>query len=524
MRRILLILALGGSVLALAPSAGAETLFVLSGRGWGHGVGMSQWGAFGLAEKGRSYKAILRHYYTDTAVQERAGRNVRVELASGSTSLVVGSAGAFRVAAGTRKATHKAGDATVTKTSRGRIRVAGLSGTFKSPATFKPKEAPLRLGSTTYRGKLVVSVSGGRLRAVNRLGMDAYIQGVVPRESPSWWPPAALQAQAVAARSYALFALVRGGGKCGGAFCPDTRDQVYGGLSGEAGSTNAAVKATAREVVVDRGGNVAQTFFHSSSGGRTADSRDIWGGDVSYLKSVSDPTDGVRENPNRRWRVVRTPGQLRSGLGLPCTPSDAALARDSSDRVGGIRACGITADGGDSLRWELELKSNRFWLGVLRLNRSHGRIEWGRRVTLSALARGVKGSVLKRKPSGAGWDVMQPVNGAESVSKRPRVTTSYRLGPRAFGVSARVKVEPRLRITTVGGTSLSGTMRPRRTGTTISIQRLSNGTWRPVATTTLNADGAWKAKFPVDPGRYRAFAAPGQGLVAGTSPAVRVAA
>jgi peptidoglycan hydrolase-like amidase len=523
MRRLLLPVAVLAAVLGLAPSAGAGTLFVLKGRGWGHGVGMSQWGAFGMAKDGSTYRQILGHYYAGTTVERRSNPRVRVELASGRTSLEVGSRQAFRVSDGTRNVTRGAGNATVRKTRRGRIKVEGIRHSFKSPTTFRAGTAPIRLGSTEYRGKLVVSIRGGRLRAENRLRMEHYIRGVVPRESPAWWPAAALEAQAVAARSYALYAFVRGGGKCGGAFCPDTRDQVYGGLSGEEASTNAAVAATAREIVAS-GGDVAQTFFHSSSGGRTANSEDIWSTPVSYLRSVRDRRDLVRDNPNRRWTVPRTPRQLRSGLGLPCTPNGASLVRDSSDRVGGIRACGITADGGDSLRWELELKSNRFWLGTLRIKASDRHIEWGQRRTLSGRAQDVANSSLTYRRSGGSWRISRAVTGRFSVRIRPRSTTTYRLGPRAFGTSVRVRVQPRLRITTVGARSLAGTMRPRRAGTTISVQRLNGGAWTTVDTATVNAEGAWRARFRVDPGRYRAFAAPGHGLVAGASPTIRVSA
>jgi peptidoglycan hydrolase-like amidase len=434
MRR-LLPLAVLVVMLGLAPSALADTLFVLKGRGWGHGVGMSQYGALGMAQNGSSYKEILGHYYRNTSIARAGNPKVGVQLASGRRSLQIGPSAAFRVSAAARNVTHPTGSAIV-RIRGGRIKVTGIEGTFESPATFAPGNAPIRLGSTAYSGTLVVSIRSARLRAVNRLRMEGYIRGVVPRESPASWPAHALRAQAVAARSYAF----AGSGKCGGAFCPDTRDQVYGGLSGEEPSTNAAVAATAREVVVDGSGNVAQTFFHSSSGGRTANSEDVWSNQVSYLRSVRDRRDLVRANPNRRWTVLRTPGQLQSGLGLPCKPRDASLIRDSSDRVGAIRACGITADGGDSLRWELSLKSNRFWLGILRLEVSDRRIERGQRPTLSGRVRDVGNASLSLRRAGGTWRTVRSVTGRFSVRIRPRITTTYRLGPPAFGVKVRVRV------------------------------------------------------------------------------------
>jgi stage II sporulation protein D len=528
MRR-LLPLAVLAALLGLVPSAGAGTLFVFNGRGWGHAVGMSQWGAFGMAKAGSSYAQILTHYYTGVKIQTTAGRTVGVELASGRTSLLVGSDAAFGVAAPGRKATHAAGNASVTKTPAGAIKVQGISGTFASPATFSATSAPLRLGGSHYRGTLVVSVSGGALRVVNQLGMDLYVRGVVPRESPAWWPAAALRAQAVAARSYALFALLHGGGKCGGAFCPDTRDQVYGGLDGEEASTNDAVTATARQVIVDGNGDVAQAFFHSSSGGRTADSAHVWGGTISYLKSVADPRDLAPENPNRFWRVFKTATQLRAQLGLSQTPTDATVTRNGSDRVASIRASrpgwAAVVPGGDSLRGRLDLKSNRFWLGVLHLSPSAGRIEWGQRVTLSALVRDVANSVLQRKRFGGDWQEVQPVDGAVNLRAAPRITTSYRLAsPVVSAVPVRITVEPRLRITTVRARSLSGTMRPRLAGTTVSVQKLVSGSWQTRARGTVNAEGAWTANLSVRPGSYRAVASPGHGFAPGQSPTLKVGA
>src|SRR5688500_7045219 len=160
------------------------------------------------------------------------------------------------------------------------------------------------LGSTRYRGDLRISVVGGSLRAVNRVGIDNYIRGVVTRESPAWWGDVgaqeAIEAQAVTARSYALYTLEHGGGKCSGFLCPDVRDQVYGGYSSETANRHEAVNATAG-VVVEHSNAIAQTFFSSSSGGRTAASADVWGGSVPYLQSEDDPADLNSDNPNRIW-------------------------------------------------------------------------------------------------------------------------------------------------------------------------------------------------------------------------------
>jgi len=158
MRRLSLLVALLAA-LTFASSAAASPLIVVWGRGWGHGIGMSQWGAFGLASGFKvdhpyTHEEILGHYYTGTTVTTRPTSSVGILLASGRASVRIGSANAFKVGA----KTHAAGDPLVTPTATGRIRVEGLAGTFVSPLTFAPGSSVLELGSSRYRGKLVVSV------------------------------------------------------------------------------------------------------------------------------------------------------------------------------------------------------------------------------------------------------------------------------------------------------------------------------------------------------------------------------
>src|SRR5215210_9127488 len=136
------------ALLALASSASATTVFVIKGKGWGHGVGMSQWGAFGLAkgyavDHPYTWQEIMAHYFRNTTIGDRSG-DVQVLLATGRQSLTVGPA--FLVAAGSRSVQH-ANPSTVTKTSTGRIKVSGITGSFLSPATFSATGSPLQLDS-----------------------------------------------------------------------------------------------------------------------------------------------------------------------------------------------------------------------------------------------------------------------------------------------------------------------------------------------------------------------------------------
>jgi stage II sporulation protein D len=135
---------------------------------------------------------------------------------------------------------------------------------------------------------------------INALGVDRYVQGVIAQEVPSVWPAAALRAQAVAARSYALASGVHGNGFD---LYDDTRSQVYGGIGAETARTNRAAAATKREVVTYHG-EVAQTFFFSTSGGRTENVEYgfLGASPVPYLKSVRDPFDSV--SPLHTWRLT----------------------------------------------------------------------------------------------------------------------------------------------------------------------------------------------------------------------------
>ena len=131
---------------------------------------------------------------------------------------------------------------------------------------------------------------GGVLTTVNRVPLERYVASVVAAEMPADWPYAALRAQAVAARSYAV--ATRRSGRFDA--YPDTRDQVYGPVERERPRATRATHAT-RSRVVRYGERVAVAYFSSSSGGRTATPRSAWGASVRlpYLRSVRDPYDGA---------------------------------------------------------------------------------------------------------------------------------------------------------------------------------------------------------------------------------------
>jgi stage II sporulation protein D len=306
-RTLLITLALACALPAGSAGA-ASSKFTIRGAGFGHGVGMSQYGAYGFAQNGSGYRDILAHYYTDTAIGGiDPNQRVRVLLQSTSTPSVTGA---------TRAGNRRLSARKVYYVRRRGARVQLLSARRKRLGTYTaPLHVTGRGGRVILRGRAANGRVSGSYRgaidfspgvfsgvdAVNSLPLDTYVQGVVPDESPPSWPIEALKAQAVAARTYAVATM-----KPGATFdlYPDTRSQVYGGVAAEVASTNEAVAATRGEVVTYAGQPVV-TYFFSTSGGRTEDVENTPLGNEPkpWLKSVDDPYDNT--SPRHRWGPIR---------------------------------------------------------------------------------------------------------------------------------------------------------------------------------------------------------------------------
>jgi stage II sporulation protein D len=151
---------------------------------------------------------------------------------------------------------------------------------------------------------LQFTAAGKRVQIVDAVGLDDYVRGVIAAEMPASWPMAALEAQAVAARTYALTSDVGGSGY---QLYTDTRSQMYGGVNAESPASDAAVAATRGQIVTYQGAP-ATTYFSASSGGYTENVENVWLGDAPepWLKGVSDPYDGAGGNPYHRWAVRMT--------------------------------------------------------------------------------------------------------------------------------------------------------------------------------------------------------------------------
>jgi stage II sporulation protein D len=276
--------------LSLASTAQASVSWVVRGHGFGHGVGVSQYGAYGFALHGKDYRFILAHYYqgsTISQIEETRIVRVLLDISPGDIGFS-GATSACGQALDPARAyeAHRTGSRVKLRSSAGQP--LADCGT-KLRAAGKGKIAIS--GAGTFRGVLEAvptESEAGSLNAINALPVEQYVKGVIPNESPPSWPAEELRAQAVESRS---FALAGGVGGNGFDLYDDTRSQVYDGLSSETASTNAATDVTRGEVVT-YGGKIIVTYFSACSGGYTESVQNVFFGPaVPYLTAVPDPYD-----------------------------------------------------------------------------------------------------------------------------------------------------------------------------------------------------------------------------------------
>jgi stage II sporulation protein D len=375
----------GASVRALRAQQAAQTWevprtarFAVLGHGYGHGHGMSQYGAEGAARQGLGARDIVSFYYPGTQLG-RAGRRVRVLVSADTSDDVV-----VRPRSGLRArsvATGRLWELPDNGATRWRLRV-GRDGTtrlsylagrwrrfasFAGEGEFHASGAPVTLvtpsGQTAYRGRLRAAAPsrGSRARdTVNVVALETYLRGVVPLEIPASWSPAAVQAQAIAARTYAAYERQHPRA-AHYQLCDTTSCQVYGGASAEQPGSDAAIRAT-RRVALTYEGRPAFTQFSSSSGGWTS------AGSAPYLVAQHDPYDGWPGNGVHDWRVPVTDATFeRAYPGIGDLRRISITARDGNGEWGG-RVRRMTLDGskgsvtvsGDDLRWALGLRSTWF--------------------------------------------------------------------------------------------------------------------------------------------------------------------
>jgi stage II sporulation protein D len=440
-------LALAGAIALLAllatasPAAALSTEygFTITGHGWGHGVGMSQWGAYGYAKHGWEYKAILKHYFTGIGFSTVADSDIRVNLRSGLKAVKVSCAHDYTVQ-GTGAAATIPGSttATTTFTSLGYRVVAGsVRKTFTGAPTFTPTSGSLNLLTATdlgdtglYRGTIRALHVDGGLMVINEVPLESYLPGVVPHEVPYEWPMEALKTQACAARAFALGS--RQPDKAWDVYC-DVRDQAYVGVGIENPRTTAAVRQTAGVCPTYNGKPIVATYF-SCSGGQTEDVKYVWGGSYPYLKAVDDPYDTYATLHD--WGPLRrSPSQIGTPLGAVGTLRAVyTVKHGTSPRI--VKAALIGSRGtkyidGGSLRMKLGLNST--WadfvsMGVSPSARDGVTVASGGSVTLSgriypALDEG--GKVYLHYYYGGAWHSRGVVTTRKSESLPGGYTAKY---------------------------------------------------------------------------------------------------
>jgi len=393
-------------VCALPAAASAvEPIFQFTGRGNGHGIGMSQWGAKGFADHGWTYPSILSNYYRHTKLLTVPSKTVTVYLQVTNTPTASWSA---RSVSGDLMITYVQSGVAITKTLPG---TGGKAYTFKStgdgytymffgttqiaryPGALTVKEVPaagqrammivtsasgsMSWANVAYRGALqfVPNGTAATIRLYNLVGLEDYVVGVVPRESYASWPAEQLKAQAVAARSYVMAGTPI-------VYCT-TSSQVYNGYgrwngtvvvrhtNGSDAPVDAPCAATAGQVLVDADDTatsykVVKTFFFDTSGGYTEAINNVWTGSAPdpHFVACSDPYEEGTASTYHRWyerkdsagnvifngspaygaSVLR--GKLiAAGVPVPATITDVQITkRGPSGRVMGILIKGAAGD------------------------------------------------------------------------------------------------------------------------------------------------------------------------------------
>jgi len=441
-------------LLALAPAARADARLVIRGAGWGHGVGMSQWGAYGFALRGSGYREILRHYYTGTEIGRVDGsRVVRVLLGSAASFSGATRAGTRRVRPERAYGLRQRADGRLDLLSPTRRRLATLPAPLRVTGP-----GAVRTRGGAWRGALEFRPGDGGPSVVNAVSLEDYIAGVVSRESPSSWPLEALKAQAVAARTYAV---TTSKGGAGFDHYADTRSQVYAGVAAETPSTNRAVAETRGEVVT-HGARPVVTYFFSSSGGRTEDVENSVLGrtPLPWLRSVPDPYD--THSPRHRWGPIRltvrqAEARLR-GLVRGRFRGIAVVRRGTSPRIVAADVVGTRGNvrvDGATLRARLNL--NDTWAFFTLIDTKAEDRETG-------------------KEAG-------PTGGATPVARRSWLELLRALPAASAG-------------------AVHGRIVPARPGATVRLERRAGGAWRAAGLAKLGSGGRYAFRV-AHPGAYR---------------------
>jgi stage II sporulation protein D len=453
--------------LVLAPAkAAATTMFYLRGGGDGHGIGMSQYGAYGYALHGKDYRFILAHYYRGTKLgMTSPGRVVRVLLGS-ATSFSGASAanGKLALQPGLTYSVSPNADGTLAIVNPAGKKV----GRAAAPLTVTGP-GPLSVGGLgLYRGALEFRPTGSGIETVEAVGLDDYVRGVISAEIPASWSPEALKTQAVAARTYAITTNVGGANYD---VYPDTRSQMYRGVAAETPATDAAVAATRGQVVTYNGIPVV-TYFFNSSGGHTENIENVWTGATPkrWLRGVPDPYDDAGGDPYHHW-----------GNDLSLGDASAKLAGMVKGTLVGIR---VTKHGSSPRILTADVVGTAGRTSVTGVDLQH---------TFGLLTTNVVFTTISTVPGHAPASLRR----AHMTSTPPH---------REAGASAVVALVPLVHELVSGAVpALHGTVfpAPPRNAGAVAVQAAGpGGSWHTVARTQLAPGGRYEVQLP-GAGTYR---------------------
>ena len=500
---------LSGSMSGARAASGVQVPagFTIFGSGFGHGVGMSQYGAQGMGIAGFSASQILTHYYQGTTVdpivlpsnnirvgimQDRTFVAVRGEFVPGQTSggafnVTIDAGGPIPVAPGA-VATFTTVNGLTEVTSAGKVLGAGTTITLSwvnadtvmhvrsgmtaasaisalgtsscapNACTSRYRYGTLELRSGLFDDAIVDLV------VVNSLSLsDEYLYGL--GEVPSSWTQAAMQAQAIAGRSYAVTKSANRIG-CGCQIYATILDQAFVGYSKEIGTMGdqwvAAVNATIVDAntayVVQYNGAPISTYYSSSTGGKSQPTAEVWGSAFPYLVTVDDPwsLDSRANNGNASWSTTIAQDLLVSRL------------REHGISVADVQSMTITgsyASGGVS---QLSISDSAGNLTTIN-------VAPGQKVTPGALRviLGTRSTYIS---------AIAPVNSTVAGSTNATAKT----------LKSVTKVNWPKKSIKPSGYNFTGNVSPAQVGSTIKLQRKSGSKWKTVSTTTTNSNGAWE--------------------------------
>jgi stage II sporulation protein D len=466
---------------AVTPPVSASQLDI-SGAGFGHGIGMSQYGAAGLAQHGWSYKQILSHYYTQTTLGTvNPNRTVTVLLHQGAASF----SGATKLKGYTTILNPKTKYGVLSTGGKIELISDGRTiGLFNSPLTASGS-GPLKLiGVGSYRGSFIFRpAAGGGVMTINAVGLDNYVRGVVAAEMPASWPAQALNAQAVAARTYAVTA-----GAVAADFdvYDDTRSQMYEGVTAETAASNAAVQAT-RGQVVEYDGVPAVTYFFASSGGYTESIQNVWSGvePEAWLQGVPDPYDDSYNNPYYRWSdpvSMATATKALKSFYKGTFEGVQVTATGVSPRVVQAQVIGT---GGDTTVTGAQLQESLSTLSTY--------------MQLATISENGEQSAVPVSASTA------PVSTTTSTmtTTMPTTTSATTTGPATTTTPASTGGSGLLSNAPVASTasapsylSIQGTIYPAVEGATVTAESNTSGTWTAIASAQVTATGSYVIPVP----------------------------